>query len=133
MLRALMRNGVSMQSPLTISLIITVIGMGLVFVAILLLWGLMEGLVKVTADKTAVVPNVQPTEVRSTQIPADVELAYKAEAAAAAVAIALSMQQTASHKPKTGNGISPWQSVLRAGQLSQRTNSFNRKSRGTMR
>jgi hypothetical protein len=44
MLRALMRNGVSMQSPLYL--------LPLVFVH-LILWGLMEGLVKVTADKTA--------------------------------------------------------------------------------
>jgi sodium pump decarboxylase gamma subunit len=132
-LRDWKRNGVSMQSPLTISLIITVIGMGLVFVAILLLWGLMEGLVKITADKTAVVPDVQPSEVRSTQIPADVEQAYKAEAAAAAVAIALSLRQTASHQNDEGSSISPWQSVLRAGQLSQRTTSFNRKPRGTVR
>jgi Na+-transporting methylmalonyl-CoA/oxaloacetate decarboxylase gamma subunit len=82
-----------MQSPLTISLLITAIGMGLVFVAILLLWGLMEGLVKVTTDKTATVPDVEPTEARATQIPADAERAFKAQAAAAAVAIALSHVQ----------------------------------------
>jgi Na+-transporting methylmalonyl-CoA/oxaloacetate decarboxylase gamma subunit len=122
-----------MQSPLAISLIITAIGMGLVFVAILILWGLMEGLVKVTADKTARVPDVQPTETRATQIPADVEQDYKAEAAAAAVAIALSMRQSAPQKPGDSSGISPWQAVLRAGQLSQRTNSFNRKQRRTER
>ena len=122
-----------MKSSLTISLIITAIGMGLVFVAILLLWGLMEGLVKVTADRTARVPDVVPTEVRAAQIPADVEQAYKAEAAAAAVAIALSMRQSAPQKPGDSSGISPWQAVLRAGQLSQRTNSFNRKQRRTER
>jgi Na+-transporting methylmalonyl-CoA/oxaloacetate decarboxylase gamma subunit len=122
-----------MDSPLIISLVITGIGMGLVFVAILLLWGLMEGLVKVTADKTAEIPEVQPTEVRATQIPADVERAYQAEAAAAAVAIALAMQQSAPKNPASAGGISPWQSVLRAGQLSQRSTSFNRKPRGTER
>jgi hypothetical protein len=43
---------------------------------------------------------VQPSEVRATQIPADVEQDYKAEAAAAAVAIALSMRQSAPQKPE---------------------------------
>jgi Na+-transporting methylmalonyl-CoA/oxaloacetate decarboxylase gamma subunit len=122
-----------MQSPLTISLIITVIGMGLVFFAILLLWGLIEALVKVTADKEAAVPEVQPAEARATQVPVDVERSYKAEAAAAAVAIALSMRQSSQQKPEAGGDISPWQSVLRAGQLSQRSSSFNRKPRGTVR
>ncbi len=37
------------MSPMSGALIITVIGMGLVFIAILALWGLMEWMVRVTA------------------------------------------------------------------------------------
>jgi Na+-transporting methylmalonyl-CoA/oxaloacetate decarboxylase gamma subunit len=122
-----------MQSQLTVSLIITAIGMGLVFVAILLLWGLMEALVKATADKTAAAPEVEPVEVRAAPVPASAERGLKAQAAAAAVTIALSMRRSGSQKREDNGGISPWQAVLRAGQLSQRTTSFNRKPRGTER
>jgi len=123
-----------MQSPLVISLIITVIGMGLVFFAILLLWGLMEALVKVTADqKTAAAPEEPVETVSSAPLPAAGDREGKARAAAAAVAVALAMRRSAPHKPEDGGGISPWQAVLRAGQLSQRSSSFNRKPRGTER
>ncbi|HSV86769.1 MAG TPA: OadG family protein [Levilinea sp.] len=119
-----------MQSPLVTSLIITVIGMGLVFSAIMLLWGLMEVLVKVTADKTLAAPTAQPEAMPAL---VDDNSENKARAAATAVAIALAMRQVAPQRPENAAGISPWQAVGRAGQLSQRSTSFNRKPRGTVR
>lgn len=121
-----------MQSPLGISLIITVIGMGLVFSAILLLWGVMEALVKITADKPTAAP-AAPPEPAPALASAAGDRENKARAAAAAVAITLAMRQAAPHKPEDGAAISPWQAVLRSGQLSQRSANFNRKPRGTVR
>jgi Na+-transporting methylmalonyl-CoA/oxaloacetate decarboxylase gamma subunit len=120
-----------MDSPLSISLVIAIIGLALVFFVILLLWGLLIGLVKITTNKTAEKPVVQPTEVRARESSAEVERAYQTEAAAAAVAIALVLQKSAPRKPESGSGISPWQAVFRARQLSQGSTSIIRKARGT--
>ncbi len=100
-----------MASPLTLALYITLIGMGLVFSAILLLWGMMVLLVRLTQEKTA--PPV------SGETPDDAKL----RAAAAAVSIALARQQNSqAHEfplPPTAI-VSPWQSVLRSNILHKR-------------
>lgn len=105
-----------MAENLLIALLITLVGMGLVFGAILLLWGVMAVLVRLVQDSDTVPGPGQPV-VEVT------ELERKQQAAAAAVAAALAM----------GNGpephefplpptalVSPWQGVMRTKMLNKR-------------
>jgi len=120
-------------NPITQGLLITAIGMGLVFVAILLLWGLMDFLVRITNDKTAkeVVIDVE----KITQEPV-IESEEKSQrlhhVASVAVAIAMSLQkQFPIIKPQESGTISAWQSSRRSQVLNQSAALLNRKSRGT--
>jgi Na+-transporting methylmalonyl-CoA/oxaloacetate decarboxylase gamma subunit len=123
---------------------ITLIGMGLVFLSLLLLWGLMALIVSLTAKQAEAesagedegeAEESQPEEVPSAQ-PETAILHQKA--AATAVAVALSMQKkgklqaTASHPmlQSEGEAVSAWQPVLRANQLTQKSRMFTRKQRG---
>lgn len=106
---------------------ITAIGMGLVFLAILLLWGLMALLVRLTAEKPASLPGATPApqaEELPGDAPASVEDAGRAlrmRAAAAGVAVALALRGQS--KPGAGGtppaSLSAWQAVQRAGELRQ--------------
>jgi Na+-transporting methylmalonyl-CoA/oxaloacetate decarboxylase gamma subunit len=126
-----------MTSPFISSLWITLIGMGLVFIAILALWGLMELSVRLTA-RFARGESEEEVEESQTDItvlaeePVDISLEQKRKAAVAAVAVALAMNVA---EPETAPVISrssgsAWQAVLRGGQLNQRTNLYTRKNRG---
>jgi Na+-transporting methylmalonyl-CoA/oxaloacetate decarboxylase gamma subunit len=109
---------------------ITVIGMSLVFASIMLLWGMMVLLVRLSDDRT-VPPAPQPKEgssmeavQESTAIPEGaLLLERKRKAAAAAVAAALALQQSHSglrvEEPSTA--MSAWQVVHRAGQINQQS------------
>lgn len=119
------------MSTLTSALMITGLGMGLVFVGILLLWGMMALLVRFVkdpkeVDEAAVVePEVSP------EVPDTIQPRHKKRALAAAVAVAMLMRQsTASAQAEGSATVSPWQAVLRAGNMSQRVQMFNRKNRG---
>ena len=110
--------------PITNALWITLIGMGLVFLSILLLWGLMALLVRVLAEPKA--PMTEPASEsgkRQTAIPEEaLLLARKRRAAAIAVAAALAMAQDESKQIRPArapqsSGMSVWQSANRAGQL----------------
>jgi hypothetical protein len=107
---------------------ISAIGMGLVFLAILLLWGLMALLVRLTAEKPSGLANALNTT--ADEPPVDAALlapgengarARRQRAAAAGVAAALALRAQA---PTTGSqpaaNLSTWQAVQRAGQLGQR-------------
>ena len=117
------------------ALLITAIGMGLVFVAMLALWGLMELSVRLTAryaendgEEESESPQEEPVE-------ADAGLEKKHRAAAAAVAYALAQTETF-EGPKSMLMVAPrrqayaWQAVLRASQLNQQSNLYNRKAGG---
>lgn len=129
------------MSELEKSLLMTLIGMGLVFVGILLLWGLMALMVRVLPERRAKAdddndPQDDPVEeIAATQSPApapDTDL--RRRAAAAAVAVALAMRQTgAALTQPPAVSVSSWQAVLRANQLNQRLQMFNRKPRGSSR
>lgn len=108
---------------------ITLIGMGLVFAAIVALWGLMALLVWITAryEKQSVAPEVEDAPGVETPAPgsAAVGTAVATEAAtaataaaAAAVAVAMAMARQA-HRAPEANPVSAWQAVQRAGQLGQ--------------
>jgi Na+-transporting methylmalonyl-CoA/oxaloacetate decarboxylase gamma subunit len=121
------------------ALLITVIGMGLVFIAMLALWGLMALSVRVTARYAENESEEEATEeigsLQEEPAEADAGLARKRQAAVAAVAYALAQTETV-----TGGGpmviaasrrqASAWQAVLRANQLNQRSNLYDRKAGG---
>lgn len=108
-----------MTPQLMLVLQMTVIGMGLVFGAILLLWGLMAALVRLTAEAPA--PEAAPVA------PAVADVSGARQAAAVAVAIGLAQRAVARADdaphvfplPPTAI-VSAWQAVRRAQQLSQR-------------
>jgi len=106
---------------------ITLIGMGLVFIALLLLWALMEYTVKGTSWYNKRHPEqeeevIEEAEVSPVALPAPPAL--KLQAAAAAVAVALALQDETS-----GPEISVMQPAAYAGQPSAWQAKFRRASR----
>jgi Na+-transporting methylmalonyl-CoA/oxaloacetate decarboxylase gamma subunit len=102
------------MNNLSTSLLITLIGMGLVFVGILLLWGVMEWLVRATSDRQPVVDEM------NVDVPAPgAEFNRKRAAAAAAVSFALAMQRKNTTVLVLNNleESHNWQAVMRANQL----------------
>lgn len=120
--------------PIANALWITVIGMGLVFVVIFLLWGMMALLVRVLAEPAASQPE-PPAEQQPAAVPEDALLLdRKRRAAAAAVAAALAMAQESRRWPgaahtERANGVGVWQAANRAWQLGQRSVSFRKKGK----
>lgn len=111
---------------------ITLIGMGLVFIAILLLWGGMALLVRITTEREddksergAAEPGVQPgvEPVAASEAASTGASAHKRRAAtaAAAVSVALAMRKPARQESGTmpGSALSAWQAVNRASQVNQ--------------
>lgn len=95
-----------MMETLLLSLQITALGMGLVFAAILLLWGLMSVLTALRSEKR------QPDPAAQTDL--------RARAAAAAVAAALAGQQVSSARPLPESPtaiVSAWQLGMRTRQM----------------
>lgn len=94
---------------LTKALLITLYGVILVFIGILLLWGMMELLVYLTREKEK-----QPSNDDKT-LSDKSELAMKQKAAAVAVVTALSLQNstTISVPICKQENLSPWQSMHR--------------------
>lgn len=113
------------------TLIMTAIGMGLVFVGVLLLWLLMELLVRLFKDKEEVGEEVAPSEA----IEETVTSGLKQKAAAVAVAVALAQPSRASNPEfaaPAGNQYSNWQTVQRS-LARQQSQLSNRNSRGNTR
>lgn len=106
-----------MTGNLMLALQITVVGMGLVFAAILLLWGLMALLVRLAPERS-------PADEPATQDAALAEAERKRRAAAIAVAVALARQDEL-HEPHEfpippTALVSAWQAVMRTSMLSKR-------------
>lgn len=125
-----------MSTEMTIALQITLIGMGLVFGAILLLWALMAALVRITADplvetaRWAVSDDsiTKSASVRAGLVPAPSpgDQALRRHVALAAIAVALAQQRPGAPAtpgsttiPSTAH-VSTWQAVTRSQQLKQR-------------
>ncbi len=111
------------------ALLITGIGMGLVFVAILLLWGLMALLVKLTADPKKENESEKDQErIAVIEVPQAAESAIKVLAAAAAVAtaLALSTRSTQHRPPETDHCPSAWKDAHRAMEINRRSRCFNK-------
>lgn len=121
------------MNPINQGLLITAIGMGLVFVAILLLWALMDFLVRITNDKKTnnVTLNVEKI-IDEPVVETEDKSQRLLHVASVAVAIAMSLQkQFPIIKPQESGTISAWQSSRRSQVLNQSAALLNRKSRGT--
>jgi Na+-transporting methylmalonyl-CoA/oxaloacetate decarboxylase gamma subunit len=130
------------MSAINSALIISAIGMGLVFIAIIALWGLMELMVRVTARfaKEGAGEGVEAEEageeaglvVEIAWEPVDdlVELKRKAAAAAVVLALAQDAQQPVYAQIPSYTSGSAWQAVSRGGQLNQRATLYSRKLKG---
>jgi sodium pump decarboxylase gamma subunit len=97
------------------ALLITVLGMGLVFAAILLLWGLMALIVRLAPERQ---PAQEETEAAASS------LERKRQAAAIAVAVALAQHEAGNEPhefplPPTAI-VSAWQAVMRSKMLNKR-------------
>jgi Na+-transporting methylmalonyl-CoA/oxaloacetate decarboxylase gamma subunit len=96
------------------ALLITVIGMGLVFSAILLLWGMMALLVRLAKDP-----------IRQEAMPDEQTKDLDLKRQAAAVAVAAALAQEASFEPHEfplppTALVSAWQAVMRSKVLNKR-------------
>ena len=116
------------MSQLALSLQITLAGMGLVFGAILVLWGLMALLTALARDRQ---PEVQPEEPAPPESkPAEQDL--KARAAAAAVALAMAEQEASRahplHSPPTAL-VGAWQLGMRTRHMAQKVSLYKKEHR----
>lgn len=104
-----------MNNALTISFI----GGSMVFVGLILLWFMMDILVRLTSREKTPEPSAPP-EIPE-DIPAPTQGSLKPQAAAAAVAVALARASSgrAAAKPREKNALSPWLSTHRNRQLNQ--------------
>jgi Na+-transporting methylmalonyl-CoA/oxaloacetate decarboxylase gamma subunit len=97
------------------SLWITLVGMGIVFGAIIVLWGLMLALTKFLTDKSPASNSPKPAPVSDS--------AHKATAAALAVAVALAEQEQSTARPLSIPQtalVSAWQLGMRTRQMYQK-------------
>ncbi|GIL12534.1 MAG: hypothetical protein BroJett038_12540 [Chloroflexota bacterium] len=103
-----------MNPDLTYALQITLIGMSLVFGAIMLLWGIMVVMVRLMN------PPEQP-ESAAQEISSEAEMKQRAAAAAVSLALSKQSQQEAHLFPLPPTAfVSAWQAVTRSNQLRQR-------------
>jgi len=101
-----------MSTPLSTALMISLLGMGLVFAAILLLWGVIAVLVRLTSKPTQQEAGINVEEAER-----------KRRAAIAAITVALAQElDTQPHEfplPSTAQ-VSAWQAVMRGNILRKR-------------
>jgi Na+-transporting methylmalonyl-CoA/oxaloacetate decarboxylase gamma subunit len=109
-----------MSSEIILTLQIALVGMGLVFGAIIMLWGVIALLMRVLGGSSI------PPESSIDLLPYDdempLELEQKRKAAIAAVAIAIAMDKQTPHEfplPPTAI-VSAWQAVMRANNIRSR-------------
>jgi Na+-transporting methylmalonyl-CoA/oxaloacetate decarboxylase gamma subunit len=97
---------------------ITLIGMGLVFAAIILLWGVMVGMIRVFSERNNIAKKPSSLEVVK-PLPDNSEKNMKIRAAVAAVACALAQdKQTFREFPLPPTAfVSAWQAVARSNML----------------
>jgi sodium pump decarboxylase gamma subunit len=124
-----------MTTLLNQGLLITLIGMGLVFLALILLWGLMALMVRIRFKSDGGNGEEEaPAAAETSTEEAGDQKDLRVRAAAVAVAAALGLQsRTALIAPPTPKSLSPWQVAQRSGQFSQNSLITSRKSRGSAR
>jgi Na+-transporting methylmalonyl-CoA/oxaloacetate decarboxylase gamma subunit len=107
------------------ALLISLIGGGMVFVGLILLWGMMDILVRLTAEQEAPV-EAGPALQEEARRP---ETEMKAAAAAAAVAVAMQKASVSGASPADGSRLSPWLSAGRSRQI-ESSSAFARRKKG---
>ncbi len=111
------------MDDLVTALEITAIGMALVFAAILLLWGVMELLVRLTAERDIDARRMLHIKPKDKELLSLEDFELKRRAAVTAVAVALARETDSKPHafplPPTSTA-SAWQSVMRGRQLKQR-------------
>jgi len=114
------------MDALTKALQISIIGVGLVFLGILILWGLMELVAALTAPKGHKAAAEKPEKPRKDLIE------FRRKAAAAAVVTAMALQKTAfaSSIHRKREIITPWQAAHRSRQLHSAHEFTTRKRKG---
>ena len=126
-----------MNQNIVDALWITLIGMAIVFIALLLLWGLMAAMVNLGArwakgseEETEEAGGEALPEGESVMPALDASLRQKAAAAAVAVALARHSSHNGHSRlaqPQSTGAFSAWQSVLRGNQLNQQSRIYSRK------
>jgi len=104
-----------MTDNLLLALQITLLGMGIVFGMIILLWGVMAALTALTREKEEAAPVPAPAHVN--------EKDAKSRAAAAAVAVALAEQSLSTAHPLSAPPtaiVSAWQLGMRTRQMTEK-------------
>ncbi len=104
------------MSPITQALFITLVGMGLVFLAIFALWGMMALLVRILPAEAEAEGEAEAGK--------EDELALKQRAAAAAVALALAQSAQTDHFAQLPL---PPTAIVSAWQVSNRSKILNRR------
>jgi Na+-transporting methylmalonyl-CoA/oxaloacetate decarboxylase gamma subunit len=116
------------MNNMQIALQITALGMGLVFAAIILLWGMMSLLTAITGDKK---PASDDSLSETIPVPT-IDDGLKARIAAVAVATALAeAQATMAHdlREPPPTIVSAWQLGMRTRQMYQKGGSFRRRTK----
>ena len=113
------------------ALILSAIGITLVFVALFVLWGFTAALTRITARWASRSATATPAEAAqpaaSSEPSAGADRARRAAAAAVAVALALAQSKSAATPPQTTQGpISPWQATIRGNAMSRRAGVYRR-------
>jgi Na+-transporting methylmalonyl-CoA/oxaloacetate decarboxylase gamma subunit len=108
-----------MQTPLASALLITLIGMGLVFVVILALWGLMALIVLIRdpAGEDDSQDSADEVVIPAPRQPEGREWKQRAAAAAVAIALALEGQKKAEPVSRPAQAGTSWQTVMRFKQI----------------
>jgi len=129
-------------SDITRALWITLAGMGLTFLGIFIIWGMMGLFVRWMREKDhkeepeeiEAVKSVIPTDLKLKSIAVAtmvaLTLALQKQAAAAAVSIALQTTQGSNLMQRSLEETHAWQLVHRMTQINLRNQSFNRTLRG---
>lgn len=128
-----------MSELLSQGLLMTVIGMGLVFLALIFLWGLINLIARLpigAKKEEAETPVSEEAEIESS-VPTpseDERQALRARAAAAAVVAALAVRRsTLRITPPAERGISAWQAARRSNQFALNAQITSRKTRSSVR
>ena len=116
------------MSEIQQGLIISGIGMGLVFAVIIFLWGLMAVMMKLTSGKQKAEEGpVLPESDANPMVPELLAAESQRRAAAAAVAVQLALAKQRSSLTLTGNAqesgdLTPWQAFHRSRQFRSNQN-----------
>lgn len=125
-----------METPITQGLLITLIGMGLVFLVLLLMWLLTDAMVRIfSRGKTTATPN-EAAETTALLETRDALKEHRRRAAVAAVGVALSLQtHQHTHVPFSiySTAPSPWQLADRLNRFTPTGQTHLRNFRGAAR